>query len=257
MAPRAPQSVGDRWFPENAAYTERLLDGAVRWRDSYPNQFGHDVRHVCSEAAPRRSDRWSSGPLDRGHLGEWAAVPMVFRGRCTKERCSQWPVSFPAGGAKSRSACTRAGLASTTHRVARTGSSTGGEERAFVRVFHAIPESLELALADGAAPAHEAAAARPFTSGDGGGSNSPSKAIDLAASTSVVGDLLSRGPERAPTRSRSLQVGVLVPAYRPIRGPHLRCCRPSRPAEGRPGGRSLTRQRERKTGCQLSGCRSD
>lgn len=156
-----------------------------------------------------------------GHPGHWIGATWAsgqqcqwcFEGDAPKSGapCSQWPVSFPAGGAKSRSACTRAGLASTTHRVARTGSSTGGEERAFVRVFHAIPESLELALADGAAPAHEAAAARPFTSGDGGGSNSPSKALERIAPTSVVGALQSRGPERAPTRFRSRQPVIFDP----------------------------------------------
>src|SRR5207247_2683332 len=65
--------------------------------------------------------------------------------------------------------------------------------------------------------------------GDGGGSNSPSKALDWIASTSVVGDFLSRDPERAPTRFRSPQVGCLTPAYRPIGGSHLRFRRPSRP----------------------------
>src|SRR5919201_6881578 len=37
--------------------------------------------------------------------------------------------------------------------------------------------------------------------GDGGGSNSPSKACSRIASTSVVGDFFSRGARRAPTRS--------------------------------------------------------
>ncbi len=99
--------------------------------------------------------------------------------------------------------------------------------------------------------------APPLICGDGGGSNSPSKALDLVASTSVVGVFLSRVAGRAPTRYRLPQVGSLIPAYRPVGGPHLRFYRPSRPAEGRPGGRSLTRQRVRKKCCQLSGCRSD
>jgi len=99
--------------------------------------------------------------------------------------------------------------------------------------------------------------APPLICGDGGGSNSPSKALAEIASTSVAGDFLSRDPQRAPTRSGCLQADFLGPAYQPISGLHLRFRRPSRPAKGRPGGRSLTRQRERTKCCQLSGCRSD
>src|SRR5688500_10571463 len=97
----------------------------------------------------------------------------------------------------------------------------------------------------------------PRSCGDGGGSNSPSKALDVNASTSVVGVFLSREAQRAPTRSWLPQAGNLDSAYQPISGPHLRLSRPSRPAKGRPGGRSLTRQRVRRNLCQLSGCRLD
>ena len=77
----------------------------------------------------------------------------------------------------------------------------------------------------------------PSHCGDGGGSNSPSKACARIASTSVVGDfdLAERGAHRHAPRSR--QVGSLEPAYRPVGGPQLRLYRPSRPAERRPGGR--------------------
>src|SRR2546423_3149814 len=77
----------------------------------------------------------------------------------------------------------------------------------------------------------------PSRCGDGGGSNSPSKACARIASTSVVGDfdLAERGAHRHAPRSR--QVGSLEPTYRPIGGPQLRLYRPSRPAERRPGGR--------------------
>src|ERR1700716_4372364 len=73
--------------------------------------------------------------------------------------------------------------------------------------------------------------------GDGGGSNSPSKACARIASTSVVGDfdLAERGAHRHAPRSR--QGGFLEPAYRPMGGPELRLYPPSRPAERRPGGR--------------------
>ena len=47
--------------------------------------------------------------------------------------------------------------------------------------------------------------------GDGVGSNSPSKALDRIAPTSVVGDLQSRGPGRAPTRCRSRQPVIFGP----------------------------------------------
>ena len=89
--------------------------------------------------------------------------------------------------------------------------------------------------------------------GDGGGSNSPSKALDRIAPTSVVGDLQSRGPGRAPTRFRSRQPVDLWSTYRAIGGPQPRKFRPSRSAGRRPGGRSLTRQRVRKRCCQLPG----
>src|SRR5438105_13026711 len=93
----------------------------------------------------------------------------------------------------------------------------------------------------------------PQPSGDGGGSNSPSKALDRIAPTSVVGALQSRGTGRAPTRFRSRQPVDLWSAYRAIGGPQPRKFRPSRPAGRRPGGRSLTRQRVRKRLCQLPG----
>ena len=51
----------------------------------------------------------------------------------------------------------------------------------------------------------------PSTSGDGGGSNSPSKALDRIASTSVASGLLSRGPGRALARFRSRQPVVFDP----------------------------------------------
>jgi len=95
--------------------------------------------------------------------------------------------------------------------------------------------------------------ARTNTGGDGGGSNSPSKALDRIAPTSVVGDLQSRGPGRAPTRFRSRQPVDLWSAYRAISGPQPRKFRPPRSAGRRPGGRSLTRQRVRKRCCQLPG----
>ena len=49
------------------------------------------------------------------------------------------------------------------------------------------------------------------TSGDGGGSNSPSKALDRIASTSVASGLLSRGPGRALARFRSRQPVIFDP----------------------------------------------
>src|SRR5206468_6158949 len=73
--------------------------------------------------------------------------------------------------------------------------------------------------------------------GSWGGSNSPSKAFAETASTSVAGDFFSRGPERAPTRSR-IAPGRLTYSRLPTIGraaPPLH--RPPRPAEGRPGGR--------------------
>lgn len=110
-------------------------------------------------------------------------------------------------------------------------------------------------LSLGAIPSFRAHAAAEShtTGGDGGGSNSPSKALDRIASTSVASGLLSRGPGRALTRFRSRQPVDLWSAYRAISGPQPRKLRPSRPAGRRPGGRSLTRQRVRKKCCQLPG----
>lgn len=60
-------------------------------------------------------------------------------------------------------------------------------------------------------PGTPAAAEPPSTSGDGGGSNSPSKALDRIASTSVASGLLSRGPGRALARFRSRQPVIFDP----------------------------------------------
>jgi hypothetical protein len=49
------------------------------------------------------------------------------------------------------------------------------------------------------------------TSGDGGGSNSPSRALERIASTSVASGLLSRGPGRALTRFRFRQPVIFDP----------------------------------------------
>src|SRR4029079_5448994 len=97
----------------------------------------------------------------------------------------------------------------------------------------------------------------PRRCGDGGGSNSPSKALAVIASTSVAGGFFSRGPERAPARSGVAPGRWTCSRLPVVGGLHLRCYRSSQPAERGLGERSLFKQRERTKCCQLSGCRSD